>query len=84
MKRKRVTTLVLLVVLMVSTGCTYRYYLGMHGPSTRNHPDIHKESIKEDAQCLMCHSPNRNAGYGPMTSHPEFKGCLKCHNDPKK
>ena len=83
MNRKQALTLALLVVLMSSGGCAYRYYLGMHGPSTRNSPEIHGESIKEDGQCLECHGSKDNSGDPPSTSHPDFKGCLKCHNDPR-
>jgi hypothetical protein len=84
MNGKRALTLALLIVLMVSTGCAYRYYLGMHGPSTRNFPEIHLDSITEDAQCLECHAAKNETGDAPPTSHPGFKGCLKCHNGPGK
>ena len=82
MMQKRLLTLILLVLVASTAGCAYRYYLGMHGPSTRNYPDIHKASIKEDAQCLACHAPKDKSGGAPTTPHPDFKGCLKCHNDP--
>lgn len=82
MNKKRTLTLALVLVLMTSTGCAYRYYLGMHGPSNRSYPEIHLDSITEDAQCLECHSPKNNSGDAPTTNHPDFKGCLKCHNDP--
>jgi hypothetical protein len=61
------------------SGCAYRHYLGMHGPSIRRFPEIH-EGVREDAECLACHHPDRDPE-GPPTSHPKFKGCLKCHND---
>lgn len=67
------------LILVVVTGCAYRYYLGMHGPSIRNFPDVH-EGVTEDSECLECHHPERNPA-GPPTSHPQFTGCLKCHND---
>jgi len=82
MIKKRLLTMLLLAMLASSAGCAYRHYLGMHGPSTRNCPDIHDASIKDDAQCLECHSPKNASGDTPTTSHPGFKGCLKCHNDP--
>ncbi len=65
--------------LTVFGGCAYRHYLGMHGPSVRNFPDIH-QGVTEDQDCLSCHYPGRDSE-GLHTSHPEFKGCLKCHND---
>lgn len=76
-------TLALLAVLAGTGGCAYRYYLGMHGPSIRKHPEVHTEDIREDTQCLECHSPANQSGEAPATSHPGFKGCLKCHNDPQ-
>ena len=38
---------------------------------------IHNQPIKGR---LICHHPDRDPN-GPPTSHPQFKGCLKCHND---
>ncbi len=70
------------MALVVLGGCAYRHYLGMHGPSVRNTPDVH-EGVVEDAECLGCHYPEPNST-GPPTSHPDFSGCLKCHNDPLK
>ena len=84
MKRNRALTLVLLAVLMTSGGCAYRYYLGMHGPSINRSPEIHTATITEDAQCLECHSPQNHSGNAPITSHPEFTGCIKCHQGPVK
>ncbi len=81
MNIKRILAVALLVVLLSSAGCAYRYYLGMHGPSTRNSPEVHTAAIVADNQCLACHSPENNAGDAPVTNHPGFKGCLKCHND---
>ena len=82
MTRNHVLTFAMLAILMVSSGCAYRYFLGMHGPSTRNYPEIHLESITEDNQCLECHALKDTVADAPVTSHPDFKGCLKCHNDP--
>ncbi len=82
MKRKRALTLALLVVLTTSGGCAYRYYLGMHGPSIINSPEIHTASITEDVQCLECHSPKNHSGNAPITTHPNFTGCIKCHRGP--
>lgn len=70
--------LCLLVLLITVTGCAYGYYLGLHGPTIRMYPDVH-ESATRDEQCLACHHPDH--AEGPPTSHPNFTGCLKCHND---
>lgn len=75
-------TLIYSLVPAVMVGCAYGHYVGLHGPTIRNHPDIH-EGVVEDAQCLACHHPDLNPT-GPPTSHPQFTGCLKCHNDPLK
>ena len=66
-------------VWLVLGSCAYRYYLGLHGPSIRHFPDVHA-GVTEDAQCLACHDPNGDPG-GPPTTHPQFVGCLKCHDD---
>ncbi len=69
-----------IVLILLVSGCAYRYYLGMHGPSIRQYPQIHA-GFKTDAECLECHHPGRDPS-GPATSHPQFTGCLKCHDDP--
>ena len=61
------------------TGCAHRYYLGFHGPSIRAYPEIHQGAVQDD-DCLKCHHPEGDPE-GPPTTHPNFKGCLKCHND---
>ncbi len=66
--------------LLILGGCAYQHYLGLHGPSVRNSPDIH-QGMTNDAACLECHHPE-NSTMAPATSHPGFSGCLKCHNDP--
>jgi hypothetical protein len=66
-------------MLLFSCACAYRHYLGMHGPSVRSFPDIHSGQTA-DRECLGCHHPDQDPE-GPATSHPEFTGCLKCHND---
>lgn len=68
----------LLVVIAVVVGCGYTAYLGMHGTSIKLHPDIH-EAVAEDRECLECHHPDND----PVVAspHPNFIGCLKCHND---
>jgi hypothetical protein len=76
-KKIACSTIILMVVFF--SGCAYRYYLGMHGPSIKQYPEIH-EGVTEDAECLECHYPDRNPT-GPPTTHPDFTGCLKCHND---
>jgi len=70
------------IVLVLFSGCAYRYYLGLHGSSIKAFPDIH-EGVTEDQDCLNCHHPDRNPTASP-TSHPHFTGCLKCHNDELK
>jgi hypothetical protein len=35
--------------------------------------------VTRDVQCLECHHPDH--AQGPPTPHPDFTGCLKCHND---
>lgn len=60
-------------------GCAYRHYLGLHGPSIRRYPDIHA-GVRRDEECLGCHHPDRDP-VGPPTTHPGFRGCLKCHDD---
>ena len=82
MTTHRALTFILLAFLTTSAGCAYRHYLGMHGPSIGNTPDIHDSSLREDAQCLDCHAMQDNAAGAPATTHPTFKGCLKCHSDP--
>jgi hypothetical protein len=65
--------------ILFGSGCAYRYYLGMHGPSILKHPEVH-QGVKEDRECLACHHPDRNP-QGPPTTHPGFVGCYKCHSD---
>ncbi len=64
------------------SGCAYRYYLGMHGPSIKAFAGIH-EGVNEDKAGLECHDPN-GGPIGPPTTHPHFTGCLKCRNDSLK
>ena len=42
-------------------------------------PNIH-EAVTEDSECLECHHPD-NSEEGPSIPHPNFKGCINCHND---
>ena len=79
MNIKTVLPIGLLLLVVSSTGCAYRYYLGMHGPSIRNTPEMHRD-VQEDWQCLECHNPQTSTD-APPTTHPEFKGCIKCHDD---
>lgn len=67
------------IIIFLITGCAYRYYFGMHGPSIKAFPEIHSGFTK-DAECLGCHGLGVES-QGPPTSHPQFTGCLKCHND---
>ena len=70
---------IVLLCLVFFWGCAYRHYMGFHGPSIKQHPEIHADAVS-DAQCLKCHDSDKEAE-GPPTSHPHFTGCLKCHND---
>ena len=80
MKRHCLVAIIgLSLTVLASGGCAYRYYLGMHGPSIQLYPQIHSD-VKADEACLECHHPARNPS-GPPTTHPQFTGCLKCHND---
>jgi hypothetical protein len=68
-----------ILAVSFASGCAYRYYLGMHGPSIRQHPELH-QGYTQDSECLQCHHPDCDPA-GPPTTHPGFTGCLKCHND---
>ena len=70
--------IVLTGATLVFLGCGHWAYLGMHGKSIKSYPDIH-ESAVQDSQCLECHHPDNSEG--PVSPHPNFKGCIKCHND---
>jgi len=59
-------------------GCGHMAYLGLHGRSIKLYPDVH-ESAVADSKCLECHHPDNPDG--PASPHPDFKGCIKCHND---
>ena len=65
-------------VALLALGCVHKAYLGMHGRSIKLYPEIHASVVK-DLQCLDCHHPDNPEG--PATPHPDFKGCIKCHND---
>ena len=69
----------MLLVMTLASGCAYRHFLGMHGPSVQNSIAIH-QGLSDDSECLDCHSPEATTE-APPTNHPGFKGCLKCHND---
>jgi hypothetical protein len=69
-------------VLTLFGGCAYGHYLGLHGPTIKATPEFH-EDVVEDQACLSCHHPDENPTATP-TSHPQFVGCLKCHNDSLK
>jgi len=66
------------ITLLFLAGCGHTAYMGMHGRSIRLSPEVH-ENIMEDSQCLRCHHADKPEV--PLTPHPEFKGCIKCHND---
>lgn len=76
---KRIWLTIAILVILLSSACAYRYYLGVHGPSIKQFPEIH-QGVTQDAECLECHHPEGNLT-GPPTTHPGFTGCLKCHND---
>ncbi|MBE0585978.1 MAG: hypothetical protein IH612_19735 [Desulfofustis sp.] len=68
-----------LVLIASLSGCAYRYYIGMHGPSIKSSPETHL-NVTKDVHCLQCHHPAKPTD-APPTSHPHFKGCLGCHDD---
>jgi hypothetical protein len=78
--RFRTKTLALLAFLLLISSCTYRHYLGMHGPSIKRYPTLHAD-FKADKSCLTCHASGSPIHAPKKTNHPNFKGCLKCHND---
>ncbi len=59
------------------TGCAY---MGLHGKSVKNFPEIH-DNFTTDSECIECHHPDNLADNAPVAPHPKFHGCLKCHND---
>jgi predicted CXXCH cytochrome family protein len=70
---------VALFLLISACATTGLYYLGFHGPYIKLSPDVHEDVI-EDHECLECHRPDKDPD-GPLTTHPGFTGCIKCHND---
>ena len=74
----RTTRWLLGLLLVAAPACAY---LGAHGPTIRSYPDVHKGAA-EDTQCRECHAGT--APEGPVSPHPGFHGCLKCHNDAPK
>ena len=70
---------VLMAAAALTTSCAYQHYLGMHGPSIKKNPTIHANQTN-DQSCLTCHDPKTSV-VAPKTNHPNFTGCLKCHND---
>ena len=66
-------------LMLVMISCVSRHYLGLHGPSIKRYPEVH-EGVTDDEECLECHHPDKEPA-GPPTTHPNFTGCLKCHND---
>lgn len=77
---KQIMGFTLAIVLnIILAACAHRYYLGFHGPTVKTSLDIHSGFTK-DAECLGCHGEGEES-QGTPTSHPQFKGCLKCHND---
>lgn len=76
--KKHLKTISLIAIALFFSGCGHMAYLGMHGRSIKSYPDIH-DAVIEDAQCLECHHPDTPTG--PASPHPDFKGCINCHND---
>lgn len=67
------------MITITGFGCYgYGAYVGLHGKSIRSYPDVH-EGVTADSRCLECHHPE-NVG-SPVTPHPNFTGCIGCHND---
>lgn len=77
--KAKIRKMLLTGLLLFVAGCGHWAYLGVHGPSIRQKWDVHANVGQTDAQCLECHHPDN--AKGPATPHPEFTGCLKCHND---
>ncbi len=82
MLKNRLLATASIILAVTSAGCAYRYYLGLHGPSKDNYPDVHTAEMTTDSHCLGCHAPENASDAIPATSHPSFTGCLRCHNDP--
>jgi hypothetical protein len=82
--KRNYALIIIFAIITTSSGCAYRYYIGMKGPSIRKYPEIHTDAITEDRQCLECHSPKNTSDGAPATTHPEFTGCIACHHDPVK
>lgn len=72
-------TIVVMAVFLTSA-CAYKHYLGIHGPSIKKHPVVH-QGFSTDQSCLICHGIGSTGKGVPKTNHPDFTGCLKCHND---
>lgn len=70
--------IILTAIATLFLGCGHMAYLGMHGKSVKLFPEIH-DDVMQDAQCLECHHPDNPKG--PVSPHPNFKGCINCHND---
>ena len=70
-----ITAVLLIFVSTVIFSCAH---LGFHGPSIRTYPHVHS-NVTEDRECIKCH--HGDDPEGPLTPHPNFSGCLKCHND---
>ncbi|MBU0995061.1 MAG: hypothetical protein KJ737_21415 [Proteobacteria bacterium] len=79
MKKHALSSFLLLSALLVAGCGGYKAYMGLHGPSIRNTPDVH-ENVSLDQECLECHHPDRETD-APKPRHYKFTGCLKCHNE---
>ena len=74
MKTRKIVTLALLLIVVLFSGCAYRYYLGMHGPSIKDFPDTHLD-VKTDDQCLQCHDPDKPTDAPPTSVMSSLRCC---------
>ena len=72
--------LLLALIIILSACIPGAYYLGFHGPSIRLAPDEH-EGYTEDEECRDCHGEDSDPDEAPRSTHYNFHGCLKCHDD---
>ena len=72
--------LLIAFIITVSACIPGAYYFGFHGPSIRLTPDEH-EGYTEDEECRDCHGKDSDPDEAPRSTHYNFHGCLKCHND---
>lgn len=66
------------ITLLFLYGCGHKAYMGIHGKSIKSSLEVH-DTVIQDSQCLECHHSDKSEV--PATPHPNFKVCIKCHND---